>query len=74
MTYDLPEWALTSDDAGRAFVRQIRNSLLVDSDWTQIPDAPADAVAWATYRQALRDFPADWVPGPTADFPDPPVS
>lgn len=36
-------------------VRAERNKLLVDSDWTQLPDAPVDAAAWATYRQALRD-------------------
>jgi hypothetical protein len=37
-------------------VRQQRNRLLAESDWTQVPDAPVDAAAWATYRQALRDI------------------
>ena len=50
-----------------------RNRLLADSDWTQTNDAPVDREAWATYRQQLRDFPATWTPGPTADFPDPPA-
>lgn len=36
-------------------VRTERNARLAASDWTQLPDAPVDAVAWATYRQALRD-------------------
>jgi len=36
-------------------VRQERNKRLQDCDWTQLPDAPVDAVVWATYRQALRD-------------------
>jgi hypothetical protein len=36
-------------------IRVERNKLLVESDWTQLPDAPVDAAAWATYRQALRD-------------------
>jgi hypothetical protein len=36
-------------------IRAARNRLLVASDWTQLPDAPVDAAAWATYRQALRD-------------------
>ena len=27
------------------------------SDWTQVPDAPVDQQAWATYRQELRDLP-----------------
>jgi len=37
--------------------RNIRNSLLSASDWTQVQDAPVDTSAWATYRQALRDIP-----------------
>ena len=37
-------------------IRAERNKLLVDSDWTQLPDASADAAAWAVYRQALRDI------------------
>jgi hypothetical protein len=35
-----------------------RNAKLVASDWTQVADAPVDKSAWATYRQALRDLPA----------------
>ena len=31
--------------------------------------SPNDESAWATYRQALRDFPASWTPGPTVTFP-----
>lgn len=38
-----------------AEVRNKRNSLLQQSDWTQVADAPVDQAAWATYRQALRD-------------------
>jgi hypothetical protein len=37
-------------------VRQERNQYLVDSDWTQLSDAPVDSDAWATYRQVLRDI------------------
>lgn len=38
-------------------VRQARNNLLKDCDWTQLPDAPSALKAeWATYRQALRDI------------------
>ena len=37
-------------------VRYKRNTLLAESDWTQVADAPVDATAWATYRQALRDI------------------
>ena len=41
-------------------IKNVRNSKLYDSDWTQLPDAPfseAKKAEWATYRQALRDFP-----------------
>jgi hypothetical protein len=53
-------------------MRAVRNDLLAQSDWTQLPDATCDRQAWATYRQALRDFPATWTPSPEADFPDTP--
>ena len=39
-------------------VRYDRNSRLSDCDWTQLPDAPVDRTAWATYRQELRDITA----------------
>jgi hypothetical protein len=45
-------------------IREQRNAMLIASDWTQLPDAPVDAAAWADYRQALRDVTAQ--PG----FPD----
>ena len=50
-------------------MRLRRDALLVASDWAMIPDTPTDKTAWATYRQALRDFPATWEPAPTVDFP-----
>jgi len=53
-------------------MRHHRDRLLAESDWTQLPDATCDREAWATYRQALRDFPATWTAGPEADFPDTP--
>ena len=33
-----------------------RDALLAGSDWTQLPDAPVDKAAWASYRKALRDL------------------
>lgn len=53
-------------------MRNHRDRLLKESDWTQLPDAPVNQQAWATYRQTLRDFPATWTAGPEADFPDTP--
>ena len=44
------------DDNIAAGNRNRRNALLTESDWTQVADAPVDATAWATYRQALRDI------------------
>ena len=39
--------------------RTQRARLLLASDWTQLPDVPLDTkAAWADYRQALRDVPA----------------
>jgi hypothetical protein len=35
-----------------------RNAQLAASDWTMHTDAPTDKTAWAEYRQALRDLPA----------------
>ena len=43
-----------------ANIKNIRNSKLYDSDWTQLPDVPlsdSKRQEWKIYRQALRDFP-----------------
>jgi len=48
-------------------LRTERNYLLAESDWTQYLDSPlADEAKaeWATYRQSLRDQPAN-TPDPT---------
>ena len=37
-------------------LRTERDIKLKATDWTQIPDSPADTVAWQEYRQALRDL------------------
>ena len=49
------------------FTRLKRNEHLTQSDWTQISDAPLTTeqrAAWAVYRQALRNVPAQ------PEFPD----
>lgn len=55
--------------------RQERAKLLRDTDWTQLPDSPlnnGEREAWADYRQALRDLPAQ--PGfPDCEWPSPPA-
>ena len=56
--------SLTSQELAEAeseqasIVRSARNSVLSACDWTQVADAPVDKIAWATYRQALRDLPS----------------
>ena len=53
-----PLWPDATDAQKLEQVRLWRNSELARTDWTQIADAPVDASAWATYRQALRDLPS----------------
>jgi len=47
-------------------LRSTRNKLLLDSDWTQVGDLVSSGAMtsdklteWKTYRQALRDLPAN---------------
>ena len=43
-------------------VRIERNTLLTESDWTQMSDSPltdSKKTEWATYRQSLRDLPSN---------------
>ena len=56
-------------------MRNWRDILLTQSDWTQMPDSPlteTKQTEWKEYRQALRDFPDGWTPSDTANFPDQP--
>ena len=57
--------------------RGIRNQLLSDSDWTQIPDSPVInevKAAWVIYRTALRDLTAheNWPNLQADDWPTKP--
>ena len=60
-------------------VRRQRQQWLEDTDWTQVPDSPLSdtkKAEWATWRQAMRDFPANIGSYSETDewiiFPDPP--
>ena len=58
MTFN-PEWEARSQELGLWQIRQKRNVLLAESDWTQSNDSPlsdAEKTAWAEYRQSLRDI------------------
>lgn len=46
------------DTQKAAAVRAERNWKLTACDWTQLADAPVDSLAWANYRQMLRDVPS----------------
>jgi hypothetical protein len=53
-------------------LRDKRNALLADSDFSQLADAPltdAQKSEWAVYRQALRDLPASYTPVPDPVYP-----
>lgn len=40
-------------------IREKRDDLLLETDWTQNPDVPdATKAKWQVYRQALRDVPS----------------
>lgn len=49
-----------------------RGRMLVESDWTQLPDSPVDVQAWATYRQTLRDLPSETKDPRKAEWPTKP--
>ena len=71
------EWADGANDRLAAEHRATRNELLVDSDWTQMPDSPlADEVktSWSTYRSSLRSLPENenWPNLEDADWPTKP--
>ncbi len=59
-------------------LRGRRTMLLQQSDWTQFADSPltdSKKAEWATYRQALRDLPANnpdpkWQDGDNTKLPD----
>lgn len=53
-----------------------RNATLASSDWTQVPDSPLsdqERQQWATYRQALRDLPANTPDPLNVTWPEPPT-
>ena len=52
----------------KEYVRNLRNRLLIESDWTQNRDVVlSNDAEWKIYRQALRDLPAN-----TTDWTNPP--
>lgn len=54
-------------------IRRQRNQLLLDTDWTQLSDSPADGSAWVSYRQSLRDISMQPEFPWEVEWPNPPV-
>ncbi|SOB60525.1 protein of unknown function [Pseudodesulfovibrio profundus] len=58
-------------------IRAKRDSLLKDTDWTQLADCPLsseDIVVWQDYRQALRDIPQQAGFPASIIWPEPPAA
>ena len=66
--YDVGDYKIISGEAVAQTIdfwiglRIARNTLLTESDWTQTADTPlsdSKKAEWVTYRQSLRDLPAN---------------
>lgn len=66
--YDVGDYKIISGEAVAQTIdfwiglRIKRNTLLTESDWTQTADTPlsdSKKAEWVTYRQSLRDLPAN---------------
>jgi hypothetical protein len=69
---DEAEYKAMKDAEQAANVRNQRTEKLNDCDWTQLADSTADKTAWATYRTALRNVPAQSGFPWTITWPDAP--
>jgi hypothetical protein len=61
---EMSEWAAIEQASAMPQLRQQRDQLLRESDTAVLPDrweimSAETQLAWATYRQALRDLPAN---------------
>ena len=57
-------WKAGAKARAREVMRLQRDTLLRESDWTRLDDVAISAAKktkWATYRQSLRDLPANTV-------------
>jgi hypothetical protein len=79
--YETKQWEEDEESTRNTILLMLRferDRMLVDSDWTQLPDAPisdAERERWQEYRQALRDMPSDYPNVRSTDeitFPEPP--
>jgi hypothetical protein len=61
-----------SDEYRWERIRYWRDKLLRDSDVKMISDSPWDKIAWAEYRQQLRDLPSSNLDPSKIVFPNEP--
>jgi hypothetical protein len=52
------EEKIAADSHKAELVRRERNYKLIETDWTQLADAPVNSQDWIGYRNALRDLPS----------------
>jgi len=71
-TSELEKLEAFETEAAWSNLRQRRNALLAECDWTVLSDSPTSTAAWKTYRQALRDLPATTTDPTAPDWPTPP--
>lgn len=60
------------EEADWAALRAERNARLAAADWTQLADSPMSGPVqeeWVTYRQALRDLPAETLDPADPEWP-----
>ena len=69
-----PQFPDATDEQKWEQIRIWRNAKLASSDWAMIVDAPTDKTLWETYRQALRDLPAQGGLADEAKFPNEPAT
>ena len=67
-----PDYPDATDEQKWEQIRAWRNYELARTDWTQLDDVPVDKLAWATYRQALRNLPSQGGSADDAEFPTAP--
>ena len=63
-TTDPARFTIPTTEQMETWLRTERNGRLTESDWTRVDDNGLSAekkVEWATYRQELRDLPANTV-------------
>jgi hypothetical protein len=70
---EIAERNVAAQKAAIDALRFKRNALLASCDWTQLADAPVDKSAWATYRQELRNLPANTTDPLNPVWPIPPT-